>query len=333
LKPTLEDIANKTGYSISTVSRALSGSKKISLATRKLIFKTANEINYPVYTTSDGDKLLDDLKIHFVITGFHQGEFYSSFFHGMNKAEKKRSIQLSLISIQKPFKELLISLKALSKKGHDGLILYTPTFDQSEYAQIKDALPKDYPVISNHLVENPVFPTVAFDTYSGGYLAAKHFAKQGYMTCGIVEGPFHKAGTRNRVNGFKDYIQQHDGMELVWQYSGDHSFDSGVDAFKEFHNLKSKPRAFFATNDVMAHAFMQEALIEEYDIPGDIAVVGYDDLPICKNHKPSISSIHTSYEKLGTITIDKMKNMLTNPDQAKSILNYVPVSLVERESS
>ncbi len=333
MKPTLEDIANETGYSISTVSRALSGSKKISLATRKLIFQTANELNYPVYTTTDGDKLLDDLKIHFVITGFHQGEFYASFFHGMNQAEQKRSMQLSLISIQKPFKELLVALKELSKQKHDGLILYTPTFGQSEYAQIKDSLPNDYPVISNHLVENPVFPTVTFDTYSGGYLAAKHFAKRGYMSCGIIEGPFHKAGTRNRVNGFKDYIQQHEDMELVWQYSGDHSFDSGISAFKDFHESETKPRAIFACNDVMAHAFIQEAMINEYEIPGDFAIVGYDDLPICKRHKPTISSIHTSYEKLGTITIDKMKNMLTNPDKAKSILNYVPVSLVERESS
>ena len=122
-------------------------------------------------------------------------------------------------------------------------------------------------------------------------------------------------------------------MELLWQFEGDFSFESGIEAFKNFQKLDQKPRAIFACNDSMCHAFIQEAMVEGYNFPGDIAIVGFDDLPLCKKHRPKISSIHTDYEDLGVISIQRMKELLANPDQPKQLLSLVPTELIKRESS
>ena len=83
----------------------------------------------------------------------------------------------------------------------------------------------------------------------------------------------------------------------------------------------------------MGHGFLEEALKKGYNVPEDLALVGYDDLPICNRHRPSISSVHTDYESLGNVTMEKMKEILANPNQQEGILSLVPVRIEHRESS
>lgn len=335
MRVTLKDIADATGYSISTVSRVLNGSDKISTTTRREIYQSAKELNYPLYRSINGDDLIDTLNVSLILTRFHIGEFYASYYHGFNIAAQNQNIQLSLTSLNAPLDESISRIKKLSEMKNDGLILFAPEFKRSDYKQIRDVLPDKYPVVSNGLIENPVFSTVTFDGYSGGFLAAEHFKNRGYRKCGIIRGAFDAIEARYRSNGFKDYIQQAGGMELSWDYHGDFTFESGKEAFNNFHQLddSKKPRAIFASNDAMCHSFMEEALMNGYDVPGDIAIVGYDDLPICERHRPAISSIHTNYRKLGEVTMEKLKEILSNPKQEKGVLSMVPVNLVVRESS
>jgi DNA-binding LacI/PurR family transcriptional regulator len=333
LKVTLKDIAEETGYSISTVSRVLNGSDKISKKARREIYHSAKRLEYPIYRTMNGEKIVDSLKLFFVVTGFHIGEFYASMFNGINNAAERYKAQISMISMKKPFDEMLQSIKELSKQQYDGMILFAPEFERKDYIEIVNELPNDFPIISNALIENPNISTVTFDNYSGGFQAGEHFHERGYKQCGVIKGPFKKTEARYRSNGFRDYIFQAPDMELCWEYQGDFTFQSGTDAFESFLRTENKPRAIFAGNDEMGHAFLERALEYGYKVPDDLALMSYDDLPICVRHRPTISSIHTNYEKLGMVTMEKMKELLTNPVQQKGVLSLVPVSIKVRESS
>ncbi|WP_372635750.1 LacI family DNA-binding transcriptional regulator [Fodinibius sp.] len=333
MKVTLKDIAEETGYSISTVSRVLNGSDKIGKQARREIYRTAKKLKYPIYHNLDGKKIVDTLNILFIVTGFHRGSFYSSLFYGMNVAAAKYNAQMSFVFLDKPFEEILETIQRLVDGRFEGLVLFAPEFNKNHYRQIKKELPDQFPIISNGLIENPVVSTVTFDGYSGGFLAGEHFNKKGYKKCGIIRGPLQKTEARYRFNGFKDYISQDKKMELLWCYDGNFNFQSGVEAFEKFEQEEQKPRAIFASNDNMGHAFLEEALTEGYRVPEDLALVSFDDLPICRRHRPTISSIHTDYEKLGLVTVEKMKDLLDNPDQQEGVLSLVPVHLNIRESS
>lgn len=333
MKVTLKDIAEETGYSISTVSRVLNGSDKIGKQARREIYRAAKKLNYPIYHTLDGKEIIDTLKILFIVTGFHHGAFYSSLFYGMNTAAAKYNAQMSFVFLDKPFEEILKTIRTLIDDKFEGLVLFAPEFNKNHYQRIKEELPDNFPIISNGLIENPVVSTVTFDGYSGGFLAGEHFSKKGYKKCGIIRGPFEKTEARYRFNGFRDYITQDKEMELLWSFDGDFTFKSGVEAFKKFEQGDQKPRAIFASNDNMGHAFLEEALDRGYSVPDELALVSFDDLPICQRHRPTISSIHTDYEKLGLVTVEKMKELLDNPDQQEGVLSLVPVHLNVRESS
>ncbi|SHF43123.1 transcriptional regulator, LacI family [Fodinibius roseus] len=334
MKVTLKDIAEDTGYSISTVSRVLNGSDKISSKTTRKIYQSAQRLNYPILNR-DNDTYADKaLKNICIATEFRLGEFYSSLFFGLDRAAQKSRIHLSMTSLPQTFTQSLQMLQRLVEDHYyEGLILYAPGFRREHYQKLFNTLPKNFPIVSNALIENPVLPTVTFDGYSGGFMAAEHLYDQGYKKCGILKGPMEKPEARYRLNGFRDYITQTRDMELIWTYDGNFSFKSGQKAFEAFHNTADRPRALFASNDNMGHAFLEEAISHHYHIPDDVALIGYDDMPICRRHQPTISSINTDYEKLGMVTMEKIKEVINNPVKRQGVLSLVPVTVEAREST
>jgi len=332
MKVTLKDIAEDTGFSISTVSRVLNDSDKISSETQEKVIASAVKLGYKISKNGD-HKSKKHLNVALVASGFHEGEFYSSFFHGLNKSAKQNNVRLflnALLSPEKGFKKLL---KSLATEYFDGIVLFVPELLSQDYEKLASALPANYPIISNSLIENPVFPTVTFDSYSGGYLAAQHFQKQGYKKVSIILGPPERSESRFRKNGFTDYISQQNDMSLLWSCPGDFTFESGIKAFDKFHQTSEKPDAIFATNDSMANGFLQAANKNGYNIPKDVALIGYDDLPHNMYTNPTISSIHTDYEKLGNATIKLLLEMVNKTNLKSNLLSLVPVSVSHKSSS
>lgn len=332
MKITLKDIAEDTGFSISTVSRVMNESDKISFDTQEIVLSSAAKLGYKAANNGD-PKSKKYFNAALVATGFHEGEFYSSFFHGLNKSAAQNNVRLFLIALLDHEKGLVKLMKSLASEYYDGIVLFVPELLRYDYERLASAIPSNYPVISNSLVENPVFPTVTFDSYSGGYLAAKHFHEQGYKKVSIILGRPERSESRFRKNGFIDYVTHQKGMELVWSCPGDFTFESGVKACEKFHKEKAKPDAVFATNDTMANGFLQTANKYKYNIPGDVALVGYDDLPYNMYTYPTISSIHTDYEKLGDATIKALLEQIYKTNLKSNLLSFVPVSVSHKGSS
>lgn len=333
MKVTLQDIANATGYSISTVSRVLSGSSKISGTARTDIIAAAQRLKYPLNRIRASDKIQTELNVA-LITDFHEGEFYASYFYGFAKSAGTLNLRLSLLSLDNPRQELKEYIGRVSDQYYDGAILFMPELTREDYETLMGDLPDQFPVISNALIESPVVPTITFDGYGGGHVAAEHFHKQGYATLGIVKGPVHKAETRFRYMGFKDYCDASpSNPDLIWEYLGDFSFQSGVDAFADWKRQPNRPRAVFLSNDLMATGFMEAARVENVHIPGELAILGYDDLPMCRHSHPEISSIRTDFTALGLTTLRTLKSRILNPEQPVGVQSLIPVNLNVRASS
>jgi DNA-binding LacI/PurR family transcriptional regulator len=333
MKVTLQDIANATGYSISTVSRVLSGSNKISGSARTDIIAAAQRLKYPLNRIRASDKIQTELNVA-LITDFHEGEFYASYFYGFAQSAKSLNLRLSLLSLNNPREEIKEYIGQVSDQYYDGAILFMPELTREDYETLMGDLPDQFPVISNALIESPVIPTITFDGYGGGHIAAEHFLRQGYKTLGIVKGPVHKAETRFRYMGYIDYCQaNHSQVALTWEYLGDFSFQSGMDAFADWRKHPNRPRAVFLSNDLMATGFMEAARVENIRIPEDLAILGYDDLPMCVHSHPEISSIRTDFTALGLTTLRTLKSMILRPEQPVGVQSLIPASLNIRASS
>lgn len=332
-KVTLKDIATETGYSISTVSRVLNGSTKISAKTKEEVLESAERHEYRTKKARRTPAAKKTLNIALIASGFHEGEFYVSFFNGLNRAARRNNVRLFLTSAADSKKDCSNILKEITANYYDGAILYIPEFRNEDYQKLKHILPSYFPVVSNALIENPIFSTITFDCYSGGHLAGQFFHQKNHRRVGMIKGPVERAESRFRYNGFSDYINQNEAMELIWSYDGRFTFDSGHDAFEAFAKLDDKPTAIFAGNDDMCNGFMEAAIAADYSFPDDIAIMGYDDLPVCRHNRPTMSSIKTDYEQLGDATMKLLRDKLTNKNSESNLLSFVPVSVVDREST
>ncbi|GAB5410786.1 MAG: substrate-binding domain-containing protein [Balneolaceae bacterium] len=334
IKATLHDIAGITGLSVSTVSRILRGESKTSSENVALTIKAAQEINYPINTRLLNAKYSYKKKVRVaLITSFYPDEFYSTFFHGFNLASSDLKISLSLHIFNPEYSNLSDFITELSYNSIEAAILFIPTLQESDYQNLVKSTPEDFPLVSVAPLFNPILDTVTFDSYRGGYIIAQHFYEKGYRDVGLITGPINKNESLLRKNGYIDFINKNKDMNLVWQYEGDYSIRSGSSAFKAYTILKKKPRAVFSSNDYMCLGFLKQATKTNVDVPKEVAIAGYDDLPICDLAHPAITSVHTDYEMLAkkslNILIDKMQ---TNSSH-KGILSIIPVTLSIRNSS
>lgn len=333
-KVTLKDIAKDTGLSISTVSRALSQSGKISKENAKRVYESANRLNYPLATVHTPIEHKDKVNIA-LVTRHYTGEFYSSLYEGFDYSTKEHKAAISLISITHTATPVVRVLSQLKRNRYDAAVLFLPELTSTDYSELLEKLPAEFPVVSIAPIANPVLDTVTFDNYRGGYLVARHFEERGFETVGIILGPAKQSEAMLRKSGFIDYVSASERMNLVWQYHGDYSFQQGRAAYGDFSKQVQKPNAVFCSNDSMALGFMHSALRDSVHIPGDVAVAGFDDLPASTLYTPTITSVNTPYELLGKKALELIFNRLEKRTEAfhTGYTSLVPVSLNIRESS
>lgn len=334
MKTTLQDIANKTGLSISTVSRVLRGEAKMDSENVELVIQTAHELNYQVNLRllNSTYKLKKKLRLA-LITNFNQEEFYSSLFKGIANAASIENAYLALYDVTDLKGGLTDFLLFLSKHSIDGAIIFITDLSEKEYLKINSKLPRDFAVVSIAPVFHRVIDTVTFDSYMGGYLVGKHFEDKGYSDLGVIIGPTERHEALLRKSGFVDYVTHNSDMNLVWTFNGNYTPDSGIQAFNSYLKTEKKPRAVFCSNDYMAMGFMKGAAKAHVRIPEDLAIVGYDDLMVCRYLHPTLSSVHTDYEELGLAAINMINEKVASGEGQKGAFNLIPVSLTERQSS
>lgn len=333
MKVTMKKIADSTGYSISTVSRVLNNSSRISDKAKRAIFDAAQKSGYKTALGhfSPQEKQLDNIAL---VTDFHEGEFYASYFYGFLQAAKNENVRLSLLNVYDTKRNAVTFVNQVASEGYfDGIILFIPELNHPEYISILKNLPESYPIISNAFVNNPKINTITFDGYSGGNQAAQHFEELGLQKVGIIRGPHSKAESQFRFNGFSDYVQFSQNMELLWSYEGNFEYSSGVDAFNNYKASGIKLDGVFASNDLMATAFIDSAKQSGYNVPEDIAVLGYDDLPMCVQNAPTISSIKTDFTTLGRYSLRQLEDKLRGEPGHMGTLSMIPVELIPRNST
>ncbi len=333
-KVTLKDIALDSGLSISTVSRILSGSGSVNSEKTRRVFESANKLNYPLSSQKTPLELRSSINVALVIRHY-TGEFFASLFEGFDRATNDSKMRVNLVSVSHAPSAPEALAMYLDQSQFDAAIIFLPDYKPADYQAIMDFLPPDFPIVSVAPIANPVMDTVTFDNYRGGYLVASHFEELGHTKVGMIQGPGNKSEAMLRKNGFMDYIQMSESLSLVWEFNGDYSFELGKEAYNHYKHSEIKPDAIFCSNDSTTIGFVHSAIRDGLHIPDDLAVAGYDDLPICNLYTPTITSVHTPYELLGKKTLELILDRLheKNGTHHTGYTSLVPVTLSLREST
>ena len=327
MKVKLEHIADKTGYSIATVSRVLSGKAVGRSASVEKILFAARELGYranrPAYQ-------LENLPLEIALVTQHDAEeFYSCLYESFDRVCSLSNIHLTIHSI-KHSTNLINQLRLISMSS-DGIVLMAPTLDNDQYKIIDENI-NSFPIISIAPVDENVITTITFDSYRGGQLAAKLLLESGHQRFGIITGPLIKWEANLRRNGYIDYLNRK-GFHVQWEYHGDYSFRSGEKAFNSIEQ-QEKSLGIFSSNDQMALGFLHSALENGYTIPGDFGMVGYDNMPYSKVFYPKLSTVNTNLDELAESALDYLKYHIKNKNvkKRKPTTTLLPVNIVKRKT-
>ena len=327
MRVTLKHIADDTGLSIATVSRALSRQKRNHSTSEEKIYASAQKLGYPLFTNAGENQ---QVSIALVMKLF-DGEFYASLMNGFYEASESTNSKIVFSYVAKQNDNPVDDIIKLSKK-YSGICLFLPSMTNNDYLKIKEGVGQ-YPIISLLPSQNPKIDTVCFDSYRGGYMLAKHFEEQGYKKFGYISGPPKRADALNRKNGFINHIYENDDLELAWSFEGDFSSSSGKAAFEKFKNTGLKDIAIFGGNDYSCFGFMKAAIESGYKIPDDFIIAGYDNLSFCETFTPELTSIATDFHELGKKSIRIIENMAAENSDSFGNIFMIPVTIKIRTSS
>ena len=327
MRVTLKHIADDTGLSTATVSRALSRQKRNHSTSEEKIYASAQKLGYPLFTNAGENQ---QVSIALVMKLF-DGEFYASLMNGFYEASESTNSKIVFSYVAKQNDNPVDDIIKLSKK-YSGICLFLPSMTNNDYLKIKEGVGQ-YPIISLLPSQNPKIDTVCFDSYRGGYMLAKHFEEQGYKKFGYISGPPKRADALNRKNGFINHIYENDDLELAWSFEGDFSSSSGKAAFAEFKNTGLKDIAIFGGNDHSCFGFMKAAIESGYKIPDDFMIAGYDNLSFCETFTPELTSIATDFHELGKKSIRIIENMAAENSDSFGNIFMIPVTIKIRTSS
>ena len=328
MKVKLLEIAKKSGYSIATVSRVLTGKAKGRSRSVSEILLTARDLGYKTPSSNYKDISLPlDIAI---ITQHDAEEFYSCLYESFDRISADQNIHLSIHSA-KYSKNLQNQIELLSKYN-DGIILMAPTLDKVGYENIIQKI-SSFPLVSIAPVEGNIVPTITFDSYEGGRLAAELLVNSGYQNFGVITGPSEKLEANLRRNGFQDFLRKNN-YKIDWEYQGDYSFNSGEKAFDTVNDLIKCHLGIFSSNDQMALGFLHSASEKGFQVPRDFGIIGYDNTPCSEVFYPKLSTIETDLDLLAKNTLDfitqKIKSSEIGPINPTTTL--LPVELIKRKT-
>ena len=322
---TIRDVARAAGVSVATVSRALNGATNVLPETRQRIEEAARTLRF---TPSGAARSLITRRtdtIGALLPDLH-GEYFSELIRGIDQAARARGLHLLVSSSHGDADEAAAALRAMNGRV-DGLIVMSPHAD-AEF--LSHNLPGSLPaVLLNTEVDLPGHARFVVDNFGGAHLMTRHLAGQRRQRIAFISGPLGNHEAKERLRGYRAGLGA--GMrETVFE--GDFTEESGLSAGRRIALTKPRADAVFAANDMMAIGCLAALKEIGLRVPEDMALGGFDDIPIARYVSPALTTIRVPIAALGTAALDALVKAVETPATPAGPLTVIPVELVVRRS-
>ena len=334
-RPTIKDVAEQAGLSLSTVSLAINDSGYVREETKAKVLKAVEELGYHPSRAARGLASKTSGNIGFILTDDHfsQAEpFYTKIFLGTEFEARNHNYYILLTTVGRQFKESGPKPRFLLERNVDGVIIAGRINERLvEYIEGL-GLPI---VLVDYEFPRKRVSTVLIDNRKGAHLATQHLIDLGHRDIGFIGGDLNHPSIKERFSSFKIKVEE-SGLSLDERFlvtdEEDTRVDNGYSAAERMLRATRKPSAIFAANDAMAIGCIQYAKQRGMKIPDDLAIIGFDDIEMGSHVDPRLSTVRVFKEELGVHAVRRLVDVVKNRTQAV-VTTYVPVELVVREST
>ncbi len=326
---TIRDVARIAKVSVATVSRVINNSGPVSGATRLRIERVAAKLRYSpngaarsliTSKTSTLGVLLPDL----------YGEFFSEVIRGIDQRAQRHGYHVIVSSSHNDRREVEIALGAMRGRV-DGLIVMSPDVDPS--ALEANFLPSLPVVLLNCAVKGDAFDTLNIDNAAGAQAMTNHLIGLGHARIAFIQGAARNHDADERLKGYRAALK---GARLErheqWEPRGDFTESGGYRAAMGLLKRRPRPTAIFAANDSMAIGALSALHDGGVVVPDEMAMAGFDDIPIARYTSPPLSSVHVPINRLGEWATDKVLHAISHKNEHRRKQELLATTLVIRQS-
>lgn len=331
MKVTINDIVKNSGFSRSTVSRALSDSTKVHPSTKEAIQKVMNELNYKHREGSKyisygvGNKLI--ALIIGDITGDVNAEVSTSIIERLTKNGYIVSLFIS------NFDDELVAkyIETANENNFAGLIILHTYGTNGVIELVKNTkLPvvffnKNLPMLNTDVVFE--------DNYKGLYLATQHLIDLGHKRIAYIKGREQSYTSAERTRGFMDAMKDYNiKVDEGDVYVGDYLRSEAYEIGKNILQKKSDITAIACENDAMATGLVECFMDNNISVPDEISIIGYDDSPIAVQCSVKLTTVRISVDEIGEKICQMITRRINNNSEAYSRIIIEP-KLIIRDST
>ena len=327
---TIKDVARMAKVSVASVSRALNGHLAMAADTRKRILAAAKKLRYTPHSAARTLITRRTQTIGALLPDLH-GEFFSELIRGIDLAARAHGLHLLVSSSHGDAHEAATALRAMQGRV-DGLLLMSPHADADF---LRQNLPHDLPtVLMNTRLAGSDYCALSVDNDGGARLMVEHLLSLGHRRLAFIQGPPGNRDAGERELGYREALASHAPDSPTIILSGDFSEESGYRAGRQVLAMRPRPDAVFAANDMMAIGCMAALREAGVCIPEEIAVSGFDDVPMARYVTPPLTTIQVHIAELGGQAMELLGEQIDNPGSVPAgTRRHVGAELVVRSSS
>lgn len=325
---TIKDIAKLANVSHTTVSRALNNSPMIKGDTRRKILELASQLNYTPNYNAKSLVLKKSYTIGLFFTSISNGtspSFFTDTVKGVNSVINENfNLFVRGIDDYKDF-------SSINSLRFDGIILMSQSEVDSSF--MYHVMQKKIPVIVlNRQVEEPKLINIVSNDQEGSYRAIEYLIQNGHREIALIEG----------IEGFKSSVERKDGyIKALIDYQipiqndyivrGNYDMQSGYQAMEILLARKQLPTAVFCSNDDMAIGAMNAVFAHGLNVPGDISIIGFDDIGFSQYTTPRLTTVKRPIEKISVQGAEKLLALIEEQEEAGDRI-FVNTELMIRDS-
>lgn len=303
--PTLDDVAQRAGVSLATASRVLnaSGGRAVGERLRARVLAATEELGY--IPNAHAQALAGAAtSIVGVITHDISDAYFSAIARGAMRVASEHGLLVMLASTFRDPQREIAYVSALRAQRARAILLLGSGFEDRAYARTMNAEIRPYrkvggrvAVVSHH--DLPVDAVVP-DNRGGAVAVARALLDLGHRDLAVVRGPSRLTTVAHRLEGFREALAAAglclDDDQVV---DGDFTRDGGYQATAELLGRGLRASAIFCLNDVMAVGALAALRDRGVEVPGEVSLAGFDDIPVVRDLTPSLTTVRLPLERIG----------------------------------
>jgi LacI family transcriptional regulator len=326
----LKDIAERTGFSVNTVSRALKGKSDIGKDTSKRIRRVAEELGYVPHAAAASLRSKVTKTIGVIVT-FLDNPFYARILKGVNDALAEHGYTAMTWENTEniPKEKHILTLLAANRVA--GVLIVPASNLENDF---------NYDKLRTHhlaIVRKSIFNTQSYfilNSFKSGQIVADHFIQAGRQKPAFLGLDLPISCDRERFTGYQERFEQ-EGMpfdEMNIRKSGPTSRDA-YNITKTWISERPGIDALFVNNDQLAFGVLRALYDQGVKVPDDIAVVSHDDVENARYSIPSLTTVRVPKYKLGFESAETLIHIIQHTEKNLNTQVVYEPQLIIRESS